>query len=202
MIEFKPFDKIPRLKRTVIVTEKIDGTNAQILIVPRDLPYNLVGALDIWKDEFGVEWGMYAGSRNRYIAPEDDNYGFAGWVKNNAADLRSLGEGQHFGEWWGVGIGRNYGMTSRKFSLFNVQRWNKDNPNRPACCDVVPTLAIGEFNAVEESLAALKANGSFAMPGYMNPEGVIVYHSAARSYFKVTIERDDEWKGQKQKEAA
>lgn len=29
----------------------------------------------------------------------------------------------------------------------------------------------------------------------MNPEGVIVYHSASRSYFKVLLENDAEPKG-------
>ena len=29
----------------------------------------------------------------------------------------------------------------------------------------------------------------------MNPEGIIVYHAAARSLFKVTVEKDEEPKG-------
>ena len=32
MTEFQPFPKIPRLSREIVITEKIDGTNAQILI--------------------------------------------------------------------------------------------------------------------------------------------------------------------------
>lgn len=32
MLEFVEFPKIPRLSRDIIVTEKIDGTNAQIYL--------------------------------------------------------------------------------------------------------------------------------------------------------------------------
>jgi hypothetical protein len=36
MIDFKfePFPKIPRMRRTVYITEKIDGTNAAIRVHP------------------------------------------------------------------------------------------------------------------------------------------------------------------------
>lgn len=37
MIEFKAWPKIPRLFRDVIITEKIDGTNAAIHIAARFL---------------------------------------------------------------------------------------------------------------------------------------------------------------------
>jgi hypothetical protein len=33
-MEFKEFQKIPRLRRDCVITEKLDGTNAQICIVP------------------------------------------------------------------------------------------------------------------------------------------------------------------------
>jgi len=201
-LEFKPFDKIPRLKRAVVVTEKIDGTNAQVYITTGTEEEPLPGALEFY-DKYCLDtWAavggpfyMFAGSRNRWIHPGDDNYGFAGWVKDNAVALRSLGEGQHFGEWWGRGIGRNYGLTERRFSLFNVHRWNSDNPNRPECCHVVPTLAHSETADVEFEVERLRTFGSVAAPGFMKPEGVVVYHTAARSYFKVTLEKDAEWKG-------
>ena len=32
---FVPFPKMARLRRDILITEKIDGTNAQIVIVPR-----------------------------------------------------------------------------------------------------------------------------------------------------------------------
>ena len=37
MIKFEEFPKMPRLTREMIITEKIDGTNASIFIQNRDL---------------------------------------------------------------------------------------------------------------------------------------------------------------------
>src|SRR5438552_1079029 len=79
-IEFNGFPKIPRLSRECVVTEKIDGTNAQILI-----------------SECGE---VFPGSRSRWITKEDDNHGFAKWVYENSVELMRLGIGRHFGEWW------------------------------------------------------------------------------------------------------
>jgi len=169
-VEFQAFPKMPRLKREIVITEKIDGTNAQIAF-----------------DEDGK---MFAGSRNRWITPENDNYGFARWAYEHEEQLRQLGPGRHFGEWWGQGIQRRYGLTEKRFSLFNVSRWSDE---RPACCDVVPVLYRGEFhtNAVEGVMAMLRSNGSVAAPGFMHPEGVIVYHVAGGLGFKRTVEHDD-----------
>jgi hypothetical protein len=108
-----------------------------------------------------------------------------------------LGEGAHFGEWWGQGIQRGYAQTEKRFSLFNAWRWNDQNPNRPACCGVVPNLYSGPFNTnvTEEIMTGLRVGGSAAAPGFMKPEGIIIYLSAARTYFKQTIEKDEEPKG-------
>lgn len=172
-IEFVEFPKIARLKRPMTVTEKIDGTNACVVI-----------------SDDGTEIG--AQSRNRLITPENDNYNFAQWVQDNREELMKLGPGHHYGEWWGRGIGRNYGLTERRFSLFNTARWNPDNPNRPACCRVVPVLAQGTPVDIEKVLHYLRELGSSAAPGFMKPEGIIVYHGASRTYYKVTLEKDDE----------
>ena len=76
---------------------------------------------------------IYAGSRTRWITPQDDNYGFAGWVERNSGELTKLGEGHHFGEWWGLGIQRKYNKKEKTWSLFNVSRWNcEDRPNSVA----------------------------------------------------------------------
>lgn len=173
--EFKAFEKIPRLRRNVVVTEKIDGTNAIVHV-----------------SEEGI---VRAGSRSRWITPEDDNYGFAKWVHEHADELRLLGPGYHYGEWWGQGIQRRYGLDHKRFSLFNAGRWG-DDAVRPACCHVVPVLAEGvQEVAVESALHRLRTEGSVAAPGFMRPEGIVVYHTASRSLFKVTLERDAEPKG-------
>lgn len=168
---FEEFPKIARLSREIIVTEKIDGTNAQIEILD--------------------DGQILTGSRTRYITPDDDNFGFAAWVADNADELRQLGTGRHFGEWWGSGIQRRYGVPDKRFSLFNAVRWGDV---RPECCRVVPVLYRGPFDtaAIDDCIARLASSGSVAAPGFMKPEGVIVYHAASRTMFKKTLERDSE----------
>ncbi len=189
-MEFEAFQKIPRLSRECTITEKIDGTNAQILIEAQ------VGFTDpnaIWQKD-GV--AVYAGSRSRFITPADDNFGFAKWVYEHAEELAAgLGFGRHYGEWWGSGIGRRYGMEHKRFSLFNVGKWTIENT--PECCDVVPTIYNGLFmeSAITVAMMQLANNGSFAKLGFMQPEGIIIYHHAANQLFKKTLDKDEEWKG-------
>lgn len=182
---YEPFASIPRLSRMCVITEKLDGTNALVHVAE--------------------DGSVRAGSRNKWLTPDDDNYGFARWVAEHAEELRALGHGKHFGEWWGQGIQRKYGMPAKVFSLFNTGRWlgsgfdivpppEVDKRTKPPeCCSVVPVLGCGEFStsAVDRVLAALSTFGSFAAPGFMKPEGVVVYHVAAGVYFKKTIEKDD-----------
>lgn len=177
-MEFQSFPKLSRLSRGMIVTEKIDGTNAQVCISP--------------------EGEVRAGSRNRWITPESDNYGFAAWVKENETELRLLGPGRHFGEWWGRGIQRTYGLTERRFSLFNADHYMRMfGGDLPGCISVVPVLSRHDFdsNEIGRVLDVLKTNGSKAAPGFMRPEGVVIYHTAAGVSYKKTIEADDKPKG-------
>lgn len=169
---FSPMPKIARLSRQVIVTEKLDGTNASIYI--------------------SADGELFTGSRKRWITPENDNYGFAKWVLANKEDLLRLGPGHHFGEWWGQGVQRDYDLKEKRFSLFNVSRWGDDSV-RPACCHVVPTLYQGMFDTItiEGALDELRGNGSVAAPGYMKPEGVIVFHTGNGVLFKKTLEGDE-----------
>jgi len=171
---FESFGKIARYNRIVTVTEKIDGTNAQIYISPDGL--NLV-----------------AGSRNRYVTPANDNFGFARWCEDHKDELLALGPGRHFGEWWGKGIQRGYGLPDKRFSLFNTSQWTEDTT--PPCCHVVPILFHGLADDLDPTflMRALAFDGSKAAPGYKNPEGIIMYHEAARTYFKMTYK--DEHKG-------
>ena len=176
-IEFTPFPKMARLSRECIITEKIDGTNASIFI--------------------SDDGNVFAASRTRWITPEDDNFGFDRWVQGNKDELLKLGPGHHFGEWWGNGIQRGYGLKEKRFSLFNTTRWWNDL-ERPSCCHVVPELYRGIFsaNSVEDSISMLMHNGSQASPGFMDPEGIVVYHVAAKVGFKKTIKNDEKPKGQ------
>lgn len=175
-VPFVEFASIPRLKRGMVVTEKIDGTNAQVFVT-----------------EAGI---VMAGSRTRWITPEADNFGFARWVKDHEEELRALGPGHHFGEWWGQGIQRKYGLAEKRFSLFNVGRWTPETP-APACCHLVPVLHRGDFDVsvVDDLLESLRVGGSVAAPGFTKPEGVVVYLPHARSLFKVTLDHNDAHKG-------
>lgn len=190
--EFLEFPKIARLSRECIITEKIDGTNAQICI---------------------TEDGQFlVGSRNRWITPEQDNFGFAAWAAAHREELMTLGVGRHFGEWWGSGIGRSYGLAKgeKRFSLFNVSRWclHDQAPERipttdpriekyqealPACCGLVPVLYRGLFTteACETALSELRDHGSKASPGFRKPEGIICFHVAGNVGFKKTLEKDE-----------
>jgi len=173
MMEFVKFGKIARLSRTVVITEKIDGTNGLIAI--------------------GEGGEFQVGSRNRWITPQNDNMGFARWAYENKDELMGLGVGYHYGEWWGQGIQRGYGLKEKRFSLFNTSRWSDDSV-RPACCGVVPVLYVGMFDTakIQAILDDLATNGSKAAPNFMKPEGVVIYHTAGNLYFKKTIEGDDQ----------
>jgi hypothetical protein len=179
---YPAFRKIPRFYREVIVTEKIDGTNGLVFV-----------------DEDG---SVRAGSRNRWLTLDQDNFGFARWVQDNVEGLAELGPGHHYGEWYGRGIQRGYGLGERRFSLFNVGRWFDpvsesivlESANTIPDVDgltVVPVLArgVGEL-PVQAGLITLETMGSQAEPSYMNPEGVVVFHTAANAYFKVTLDDD------------
>lgn len=173
MQEFKAFPKLSRLSRPVIVTEKIDGTNAQVFI--------------------GDDGTILAGSRNRWVTVGDDNYGFAGWVAAHKEELLQLGPGHHFGEWWGRGIQRNYSLPEKRFSLFNVSRWSESHP---ACCGVVPVLAELDELDIHKLRAVMKqlmTEGSRAAPGFMDPEGIVAFHTHGNHTFKMTP--DDKAKG-------
>lgn len=197
--EFREFPKMARLSRKIIITEKIDGTNGCIFI--------------------GEDGEFLIGSRTRWITPEQDNHGFAKWAYDNREDLMRLGPGRHFGEWWGQGIQRGYGLTEKRFSLFNTIRWCKpgESPKQvetqdprivkfqevlPDCCGLVPVLYEGQFltDEVEEALRQLREDGSVAAPGFMKPEGVVVFHTAGNVGFKKTLEKDNVPKSVAQKQ--
>jgi hypothetical protein len=48
---------------------------------------------------------------------------------------------------------------------------------------------------IENTLEKLRTEGSVAAPGFMNPEGIIIYHQAAKTYFKKTLIGDEKPKG-------
>jgi hypothetical protein len=206
-LEFQEFEKISRLNREVIVTEKIDGTNGQVHIRPA-AGSELEMGYDTQIEVNGEPHYIRAGSRNRWVLHlgSDDNNGFGRWVYQHAHELAALGPGAHFGEWWGQGIQRKYGLTEKRWSLFNVGRWTDSHraamqqltekqQYAPECCHVVPILTTGiGMEPVERALDVLRRAGSLASPGFMKPEGIVAFHTHSRTLFKVTLERDEEHK--------
>lgn len=201
-VEFEPFQKIARLNRDITITEKLDGTNAAVVITPvvEGEKYDLERAIGMYRGQEGEYYVVHAQSRKRFIIPGDDNYGFAAWVQKNAEALvRTLGEGRHFGEWWGAGIQRKYGLTGKdkRFSLFNTARWNGNIPgNHIEGLDVVPVLYHGPFSQakIDDAIQDLRQEGSHATP-FDRPEGIVIYHRALNTYLKVTLEGDEAPKG-------
>lgn len=191
--EFQAWPKIARLNRRIVITEKIDGTNSAVICTE--------------------DGGVYAQSRKRLITPgkSTDNFGFAAWVQEHADELfAGLGPGYHYGEWYGSGIQRGYGLEQgeKRFALFNVGRWNVldeggcyvSSPDLPHCCEVVPTLYEGPFSQhdIDMCVEDLRVNGSLAVPRFMRPEGIVIWHTAARMLFKVTLEKDEKPKNSRE----
>jgi hypothetical protein len=178
---FKGFPKIARLTREVVVTEKLDGTNILFYI-----------------DE---DRNLFIGSRRQWLSEHNENHGAWHWAMERKEELLTLGTGYHYGELIGKSIQRGYGLQEKRVYLFNTSRWIKDRTQQPmekqeycpSCCHVVPILYRGEFDTacIETTLLNLKQVGSIAAPGFMNPEGIVIFHSASGTYFKKTLENDE-----------
>ena len=175
-MKFEAYPKTPRFKNMgMTITEKIDGTNAQIII-----DYDKITVV---------------GSRKRVITPEDDNYGFAKWAYENEEGLVDLlGEGRHYGEWAGLGIQKNpLDLPQKFFFVFNVHRHTAESfekyGDRAPDVRPVPTLYKGDFSSeiINTAHDALILNGTRvpeAGPNAKAPEGIII--SAFGQKFKLT----------------
>jgi hypothetical protein len=206
-IDFTPWPKIPRINQEEItITEKIDGTNAAVGI--REIE-TLDGAQQPHEWTVGVVEGklfaVRAQSRKRFITPDTDNYGFADWVSRNVLRLiEGLGEGLHFGEWWGEGIQKNrYNVERKYFSLFNTYRWDADSLAEAGLLDVgvrvVPELIKTGIEGLPHRLSTakqiLQSNGSLAAKGEgatcYDPEGVVLHFRRGDAPFKFIFSNPD-----------
>lgn len=199
-MEFKAFPEIKRINKVEMsITQKIHGTNAQIFIVP--IPDDIAQASE-WmiKGTYpeveidGKYFAIFAGSRTRWITPEDDNFGFASFVMQNKQEIvEKLGEGQHFGEWAGPGINSGEGLSEKTFVLFDHRRFPEGRPLPPRTV-VVPVLYQGPLSleAIDQAMLDLKTNGSKLAPGFMRPEGVVAHIMGTR-YKKVFDAEETQW---------
>lgn len=188
-LEFVSFPKIGRVSATATITEKIDGTNGQLL--------------------FNEEGRMLVGSRKREVFPEGtvweeyadfpdkgtDNFGFALWAYARRPDLfKFLGPGRHYGEWAGQGIQRTYGMDEKRFYLFNTARFGPGRQEIPEHLaeqglDSVPVLYEGPFgtDSAADAMTDLLLEGS-RLNNFDNPEGIITYMHGLKVYSKMTFD--------------
>jgi len=191
---FPTWGKTERISKLYMtITEKIDGTNALVEVIkPEDVYIDGAPCAHRFPSHvLAVHEGLYlrAGSRSRWLKPGKngvvDNFGFAGWVSENCAQLIKLGVGRHYGEWWGQGIQRRYGLDNKRFSLFNT---HQPIESLPACVHQVPVLYTGavDLAQISQCMDLLRAQGSEAAPGFMNPEGIVIWLNGQR--YKQTFE--------------
>jgi hypothetical protein len=194
---FEPFKKIPRLHGDVHVSEKIDGTNACVEYIQTETGY-LMGACSRNRRLVTIEVSEHFKEHPRVEWHGTDNYGFGSWVVANHTSLVRLGYGRHFGEWYGQGIQRTYGLDHKRFALFRAPKHGMPE-GIPSNVDVVPEIDVwGEFDTGRMALlmASLKMSGSSLVPGFMDPEGIVVFHARSGQLFKYTFEAGP--KGQKE----
>jgi RNA ligase len=195
-LPFPKFGKMPRWWKNFVITEKIDGTNGLIQIWDEnDVPFNA----PVLSQDFLTLRYIAAGSRNRWLGLGSDNYGFARWVWDNSDRAAQLGPGVHYGEWYGSGINRGYNLEKgeKRFALFNSYRWRE---SRPSGFDVVPVLWQGSgddlHDGIDYALELLIEQGSRIAPGFMNPEGIVIYSVENGTYWKKYLDEDRTPKGE------
>ena len=172
MPELKEYPKTTRLYSPVTISEKLDGSCCSVLI-----------------DDLGKEF--YCQSKSKIITPQDDYKGFAKWVEDNKETiLEDLGPGDHYGEFYGAGLGRSYGLKEKYFALFNTRRFSGATFKTPNL-QVVPILYEGPFtdDIVQETCEKLADFGSVAVPGFMRPEGVCVFWTHDNTIKKVPFDK-------------
>lgn len=221
--EFKAWGSTPRWHKGLHITEKINGTHGGISVQEFSFGYHagtetpddakLVFSSEV--DDSGDpkrEYLVRAQSRKRIITPNNDNFGFAQWVWDNAYGLANmLGFGYHYGEWYGEGIQKNpLGVSGRRFALFNTWHWaGKGNVERLRDSGVpglthVPVLhdeqthGPATWGTIPSILIDLMLNGSKADGAQegSKPEGIVVWQRETKQRYKILLEEDDKHKWQ------
>jgi hypothetical protein len=74
-----------------------------------------------------------------------------------------------------------------------VDKYGSRDLGRIEGLGTVPVLAryTMDSDVISKALEDFRANGSKAVPGFMKPEGVIVWHSASKQVYKVLLENDE-----------
>lgn len=178
-MDFQSFMEIENVSKILFsITQKLHGSNAQIYVYQSG----------------GGNLDLMCGSRTRWVTPEDDNYGFAAFVhKHKDEFIQRLGEGRHYGEWIGPGIGSGEGLKEKTFALFAW--WRFKGAALPPRTVTVPVLYDGpvDIAQIDVCMDRLRAEGSQLVPGFMKPEGIVVQINDLR-YKKVFQAEEAKWK--------
>jgi len=117
-------DGLPLPTLTFVGSVKLHGTNASVVFPP--------------------EGGYYCQSRSQIITPEQDNAGFAAWVRDNISLFSKLDKSGVvvYGEWCGQGIqkGVAISLVPRQFIVFAVRIMDGEWMNR-----VGIALTVGNY---------------------------------------------------------
>lgn len=163
------YPKTGRISGPWLVTEKVDGTSACIAIEP---------------GPFGSP-AISFGSRNRWLTREADNHGFYAWaVAHSGWFMGHLGVGVHYGEWFGRGIQRGYGMTERRLALFDVERYQTRLAHAVTNPGVITVPALLEARDGDEGLGWLGHMAPTSTLGPVPMEGVVLRHRVTGAVFK------------------
>lgn len=147
MPETKFYPKIPQFRQFVANATKAHqkrGYEEGLLPGTPMEPIQVTGSVKIHGTNAGIlleDGELVALSRKRRLTLQDDNYGFAAWVHQNAEDLMELfwdtNEGTtYWGEWCGKGIQAGVAVSElpRRWVVFPGQ----DLVTVPECVEVLP----------------------------------------------------------------
>ena len=154
------------LFRDVTISEKIDGTNAQVFVV----------AEDRGRRQPGRGLGGSLRKRTTSVSRRGSPIMLTSCA-SSAQDVISA-------EWYGRGIQRRYGLQDRRFALFNSCTDGPRSARRAAA--IVPVLTTRTMGAdvVSECLETLRSGGSLARSGFHAPGGIVIYHHASGGMFR------------------
>lgn len=171
MTDHQMFPKIPRLQKVnVVITEKLDGTNAVIWLSPD-------------KSE------MKVGSRNRWVGDSklEDNSGFYQFCQENKEYLMRLHPGFNYGEFMGPKIqGNRYELEKKELYLFDTRRAGEFEDTNTI--KVVPHLMTTPLDDLPEHLSKYNNMKSTLNPK-ANAEGVMLYFTELNKYIKVIYDK-------------
>jgi len=194
MSEYPKYPSIERFENIYsIISEKVDGTN---------------GLIEIEYDD-----GLLAvrfGSRNRWLTLSSDNAGFMNFFAMFAKKIaivpdilraKAVNELDNrnkvcsnpiriYGEWYGKGIQRGYGLDTKYFMPFHtILAEALIEANVP---NIMPPhiMYTGKFDKqiADDMMNLLRTHGSGVTPGYFNPEGIVVYFPTYQFCLKDTFE--------------